>query len=204
MFAPTMEAPTGQALEPQGSPCRSQRVARATTRAAIAGLAAALLLGGRAVAQDSPQSLDQVFRTNPRTGKVETIAGVVTESSLSKVRVERPSGDQDQYTSAEIVEIVWSSAPRSFQDGETYLGRGDFENAVAMFRSAATDSNARDVVPGRGPTRRRPGPPLVRVRRREPLRRVRRRVRSLPGRLRGQPRRARGTLAQGARAAPLR
>jgi tetratricopeptide (TPR) repeat protein len=109
-------------------------------------LAALAALALSATAQTAGLSPDQIFRQNPRTGKVETIAAVVTENSLSKVRAETPSGDSKQFETTRIVEIVWSSAPASYKDAETNLARGEYERAVAMFRSTASDSDARDVI----------------------------------------------------------
>lgn len=142
MFAPTMEAPVDSRLPVRraGRPARQSRARR------LQALTLAVLgLATQSLGQDS-LSPDQVFRTSPRTGRVEIITGVVSENSLGKVRVDRASGDQDQYTADEIVEIVWNSAPSTYKDGNVFLERRDYEAAVAMFKSAASDSDAREVV----------------------------------------------------------
>ena len=134
MFASTMKASVAETNAPRAA------------RSRFAGAAAAaLLFATGAFAQDAARP-DQVFWRNPRTGKIQSIAGTVVENSLSAVRVERASGDESRYDASEVVKIVWTSAPTEYQDGKTYLERGDFERALGMFRSAATDSDARDVV----------------------------------------------------------
>ena len=86
---------------------------------------------------------DQVFRR--RRGDVVKVIGTVLESSLETVRLDR-DGKEVSYPASEVVRIVWGSVPDSYHEARTFLSRGDYENAVARFRSAASDSSARDVV----------------------------------------------------------
>lgn len=104
-------------------------------------LATAPLSFGSAFLQDVRP--DQIFRT--RRGDVVKVTGIVTENSLETVRVER-DGKDNTYGADEVVRIVWGQVPPSYQDGQTYLSRGDHENAVARFRIAAGDDSARAVV----------------------------------------------------------
>jgi len=144
MFAPTMEARPAAAPRSAESVALSSTARRARLGAGLVVAAATLAMG--ATAQTAGLTPDQIFRKSPRTGKIETVAAVVTENSLTKVRAETPSGDNKQFESARIVEIVWSSAPSTFKDARTNLERGEHERAVAMYRTVATDSDARDVI----------------------------------------------------------
>ncbi len=96
------------------------------------------------LAQDGGKP-DKILRRNPRTGKIDTIIGVVLENSLSEVKVDR-GGKESTYASSEIVGIEWGQAPAAFRDGKTFATRADHENALARFRMAAGDSDARPVV----------------------------------------------------------
>ena len=88
---------------------------------------------------------DQVYREYPRNGRITTINGKVIENTLTTVRIE-VGGKLESHAASEILRIEWGVLPPSFRDGETYLERGDFENAVAQFRIAAGDASARPVV----------------------------------------------------------
>ena len=114
--------------------------------AAGAGVLFALATAPLSIGSASLQDVrpDQIFRT--RRGDVVKVTGVVTENSLETVRVDRGDDEPDDYDSDEVVRIVWGQVPPSYQDGQTYLSRGDHENAVARFRIAATDASAREVV----------------------------------------------------------
>jgi tetratricopeptide (TPR) repeat protein len=113
--------------------------------AALAGAA----VGATAAVATSPVQdggrPDQVFRLHPRSGKLTKVSGQVTENSLDTVVIER-DGKQTKVDSDQVVRIVWGSTTTAFRDGQAYLGRKDFENAVARFRIAATDASGREVV----------------------------------------------------------
>lgn len=127
MFAPTMNP---SPVAPQ-SPSRSR----------LAALVALVGLAVPSIAQDAKP--DQVFRD--RKGKITKVVGTVTENTLDTVRLDR-EGKEATYDGSEVVRIVWGAVPPAYQDGSTYTGRGDFENAVARFRVAAEDASAREVV----------------------------------------------------------
>ena len=93
----------------------------------------------------APQK-DQVFRTDPRTGKVRAMTGVVQSNELERVVLERGDGKEARYDSSEVVEIVFGDVPPAFRDAKRYMKRGDLENAVARYRVAASDASARPVV----------------------------------------------------------
>jgi len=88
---------------------------------------------------------DRVVRINPRNGKETTYRGSITENTLEGVTL--TSGEKEQKVKGdEIVQIVWGSVPPSFTDGENYLARRDYGNALARFQEAAADASARTVV----------------------------------------------------------
>lgn len=88
---------------------------------------------------------DKIVRLNPRTGKISTVSGTIVANSLDEVRWEQ-EGREEDFDSEQVIEIVWGEVPASFRDGTTYMTRRDFENAANMFRVAATDDDAREVV----------------------------------------------------------
>lgn len=144
MSASTMDGPVPP--PPPSSPLRRPRARAAGALAvAVATLSAPFAVAAAQEPAAAPARPDQVFRTNPRTGVVVTLAGTVTENSLENVRMER-DGSENSYDAGEIVRIVWGAVPPSYRDGTTYSERGDFENAVASFRVAAGDASAREVV----------------------------------------------------------
>jgi TolA-binding protein len=92
--------------------------------------------------QDTP---DQIWRKDPRNGRIRTLQGTVTVNSLSEVRIE--TGDREnKYTSGEVLEIQWGSVPPSYRDGKLLAERNDYEAAVASYRTAAGDASGREVV----------------------------------------------------------
>ena len=90
---------------------------------------------------------DKVLRRNPRTGTLSTITGTVLENGLRGVKVDR-DGKESKYDASEIVAIEWGQVPSSFRDGKVFASRGDHENALARFKMAASDAEARPVVRG--------------------------------------------------------
>lgn len=112
--------------------------------AALAGSAAAATVSAAVTPQAT--KADRIFSKNKKTGKVEADTGVVEEANLSGVKyVSR--GDKNESVKADaVVQIQWGTVPTSFTDGETYAKRGEWEQAVASFQSAAADSDAREPV----------------------------------------------------------
>ena len=107
----------------------------ATTNSAVASPMAA-------PAQDTP---DQIWRVDPRNGRIRTLQGTVTVNSLTEVVIK--IGDRDnKYTSAEVIEIQWGSVPPSYRDGKLLAERNDYEASVASYRTAAGDASGREVV----------------------------------------------------------
>jgi tetratricopeptide (TPR) repeat protein len=98
------------------------------------------------VPQDGEKA-DKVIRRNPRTGSISTINGTVLENGLGGVKVDR-DGKESTYDSSEIVDIEWGVVPSTFRDGKVFAARGDHENALARFKMAAGNADARPVVQG--------------------------------------------------------
>lgn len=119
---------------------------------ALATLSGATTLGPLAVPAEAlaPQDggkPDKVLRRNPRTGSLSTITGTVLENGLGGVKVDR-DGKESTYDASEIVDIEWGVVPSTFRDGKVFAGRGDHENALARFKMAAGNADARPVVQG--------------------------------------------------------
>jgi len=109
----------------------------------LRALACTLALVGGAAAQDGGKP-DQVQWVNAR-GQIATVTGTVVANGLEEVEVETSSSSR-KIESASVERIQFGSVPESYRDGVGYLDRGDFENAAASFRLAASDPDARDVV----------------------------------------------------------
>ncbi|MEZ6017957.1 MAG: hypothetical protein R3F49_22825 [Planctomycetota bacterium] len=92
---------------------------------------------------------DQVFRIDPRSGKIVTIKGRVEQHGLERVVITRRDDKEGRYDTSEIVEVIFGDVPPAFTEARRYLARGDFESSVARFRVAAGDASARPVVQGR-------------------------------------------------------
>ena len=90
---------------------------------------------------------DKVLRRNPRTGSLSTISGTVLENGLDGVKVDR-DGKESTYDASEIIAIEWGVVPATFRDGEVFAKRGDYENALARYKMAAGNADARPVVQG--------------------------------------------------------
>ncbi|MDE0916160.1 MAG: hypothetical protein OSB57_13375 [Planctomycetota bacterium] len=99
------------------------------------------------LAPQDPGKPDKIVRRNPRTGSISTISGTVEENGLSGVKVVR-DGKDSTYAASEIVAIQWGVVPASFRDGMVFADRGDHENALARFKMAAGNTDARPVVQG--------------------------------------------------------
>ena len=96
-----------------------------------------------ALAQGKP---DQVYVWNARRGEIQIRSGSVTEDKLEGVKITEAGGKESRHDAVNVRRVVYGTVPTSYADGVVYLERGDYENAVAKFRIAATDSDARDVV----------------------------------------------------------
>ncbi|MFT7679957.1 MAG: hypothetical protein ACI8QC_003962 [Planctomycetota bacterium] len=126
-------------------------VSSISARVLLFGLLASSALASSPLAAPAPLCVpqggraDQVYRENPRNGRITTLNGKVIENTLTTVRME-VRGKVESHPASEILRIEWGMLPPSFRDAETLLERGDFENAVAQFRIAAGDASARPVV----------------------------------------------------------
>jgi TolA-binding protein len=90
---------------------------------------------------------DHVLWRNQR-GQTNTVVGTVTENSLANVAID--TGTSQRKLDALAVERVeFGDVPQSYADAETYLARGDIDNAAASFTLAAGDAAARPVVRAR-------------------------------------------------------
>jgi hypothetical protein len=119
---------------------------------ATATLSGAAALGplpvpAEALAPQDGGKPDKVIRRNPRTGKLSTISGTVLENGLGGVKVDR-DGKESTYDASEIIDIEWGVVPSTFRDGKVFAGRSDYENALARFKMAAGNADARPVVQG--------------------------------------------------------
>ena len=104
--------------------------------------AAALAAASPAAAQKS----DVVYRLNPRTGKAQAIQGTVTKDGLDKIEISQRDGDSKDFSSLEVIQVIWGDVPTEFQDGQKFGRRMDWENAVKSYQAAADSSNARGPV----------------------------------------------------------
>lgn len=111
------------------------------------GAALAMLIGlaGSAAGQDSRQ--DHVLWRNAR-GQVNSLAGIVSENSLTAVVVEANNSPR-KLDPLSVQRIEFGEVPQAYADALTYFERGDFENAAAKFTLAAGASDARPLVRAR-------------------------------------------------------
>ena len=132
------------------SPMQSQtqaqpRLLRSLNRSVrqVAGLGLGLLaLTGMAPAQEK----DQVTHYNPRTERVVTVAGTVEKNNLDGLEMKTPDDKVVKVDAERVLRVAFGDVPESFRDGRTYWERQDFTNALAQYRLAASDSDAREVV----------------------------------------------------------
>jgi hypothetical protein len=111
-----------------------------------AALAALVLCLGSASAQTQAGRPDQLYVYNARTKTVNAVTGVIQEHGLAKVVVEVAGKQNRSYDSLLVRGVTWGTIPPTFKDAEKAAGRGDYENAVAHYRQAASDSTAREPV----------------------------------------------------------
>ena len=133
MFASTMRpsCPTGT---------RFRLLPRVRTCSALFSALLILLLTAPGLAQERK---DQVTRI--RNNRVSTLLGTVTKNALDGVEVD-VDGKTEKLSSDQVTGIAWGDSPPAFQDARTYDQRKDWANAVAKYRVAASDENARDVI----------------------------------------------------------
>jgi len=139
MFAPSVSTPK----MPRSTPLRPRPEILACLLCWV--LCGGFLTPEAAFAQEVSSRPDQVFRVNPRTGKVAKISGTILENNLEQVRVEL-EGKEQSYASSEVLRIIWGGVPAPYREAMVYLGRKDHENALALFRVAAGFDAARPVV----------------------------------------------------------
>ena len=96
-----------------------------------------------AAAQGKP---DQVYVWNSRRGEIQIKSGTITQDDLAGVKLTDKGGKESRQDPLNVRRVVWGDVPPSFSDGRIYFERTDYENAVAKFRIAATDAEARPVV----------------------------------------------------------
>jgi tetratricopeptide (TPR) repeat protein len=119
-----------------------------TLRRLRARIGAALALAGLAASATAQAAKpDQVLWRNAR-GQTNTIVGKVSENSLTQVTIETGSS-QRRIESPSVERVDFGDVPAAFADAQTYLGRGDLENAAAKYTLAAGDAGARPVVRAR-------------------------------------------------------
>lgn len=109
-----------------------------------ATLLALALLAAPGFAQKAAAKPDHVLWRNQR-GQTNTVVGMVAENSLTNVVVDTASS-QRKLDALAVERVEFGDVPQSFTDAETYLARGDVENAAAKFSLAAGDAGARPVV----------------------------------------------------------
>jgi len=117
----------------------------------VSGLALVLVAfagagSGVASAQDgtADEVPDQVTVKKPRSG-TSVITGIVTSNTLEQVEIE-VRGKTEEVPSDRVLTIAWGSVPKACAEGDQYFARGDYENAAAKFKVAATDASSREVV----------------------------------------------------------
>ncbi len=103
-----------------------------------AGLCLSLLVGASALAQGGRP--DQVFLKDSNRKEI----GQVTVNGLADV-VLMQDGKERRLDNARVERIIWGAVCASFREGQTYFGRGDYENAAAKF-ALATSEDEREVI----------------------------------------------------------
>ena len=121
-------------------PHRFRAALRSSALCSLA-LGAALLGGASARGSDRP---DQVFVLD-RTGEYKTVACEVQTDGLDEVAV-KLRGSNKTYAAAKVNRIVYGTVPASYRDAQSYLLRGDLDNALRQWRLAADDAEARQPV----------------------------------------------------------
>lgn len=103
-----------------------------------AGLCLSLIVGASALAQGGRP--DQVFLKDSNRKEI----GQVTVNGLADV-VLMQDGKERRLDNARVERIIWGAVCASFREGQTYFGRGDYENAAAKF-ALATSEDEREVI----------------------------------------------------------
>jgi TolA-binding protein len=125
-----------------GSPVRAL-----VGRAALAACPIALALAAAPSAQEATTTgkPDHVLWRNSKD-QVRSFSGQVTQNGLDKVVLELPDGRTRDFETGAVEGIELGDVPLPYADGVGYGDRGDWENAAANFRLAATAPEATDVV----------------------------------------------------------
>jgi hypothetical protein len=110
----------------------------------LAAILIAFVASVSAQEASSDQVPDQVTVRKPRSG-TSMVTGTVTSNTLEQVEIE-VRGKTQEVPSDRIVGIKWGGVPKSYTEGNQYFDRGDYENAVAKYKVAATDAATREVV----------------------------------------------------------
>lgn len=126
------------------APMRPSKSLRRTVLGTSATLLALVSLAVSGTAQKGGGKPDHVLWRNQR-GQSNTVVGTVTENSLANVVVDTASS-QRKLDALAIERVEFGEVPQSYADAQTYLARGDIENAAAKFTLAAGDAGARPVV----------------------------------------------------------
>lgn len=113
---------------------------------AFSGLALGALLLGSAPAQDQARP-DQIFVLD-RTGEYKTVACMVKTDRIDEVTVDLRGRDK-AYDSSKVNRVVFGTVPASYRDAQSYVTRGDYDNALRQWRLAADDAEAREPVRAR-------------------------------------------------------
>ena len=108
--------------------------------------ALALALVGFSNAALAQVGTDQVTHYNPRTERVVMVTGSVETNGLDGVTVKTGEESTVKLDASNVLRIVWGDTPQAYTDARTYWTRGDYESALAQFRLASSDSEARPVV----------------------------------------------------------
>lgn len=136
-FAHTRESRRLRARTTRPSPFR-RRIAPA--------LAAAVLTVGWS---GTATAADRIWL---RSGGRPVVADQVLQDHYDKV-VYRRSGNRLELPGRKVREIDWGDAPESFRLGLEKLRDGDYENAVNLFKAAATESGVRGWIKVEAPFR---------------------------------------------------
>ena len=132
-------------------PCRAGRIrtlglASWTCLAAL-GLVGALAPAGVSAQEQTAQASvpDQVFVLRRSSNEVVSFSGVLTRNDMSGVELQEGS-KTSEWDASDVRRVVLGDLPPSYRDGQTLFARGDWENAAARFKIAATDAAARPIV----------------------------------------------------------
>lgn len=98
------------------------------------------------VAAPQAKAMDRVFAKNRKSGKIEANSGTIDEALMGGIKLTDRNDKTKAFDAVSVVQVQWGAVPAAFSDGDTYAKRADWENAVANYQNAASDSDARDAV----------------------------------------------------------